>query len=192
MIFKRNYTKYTDEDLMLKSANGDTRAFTCLYDRYGKKMHSYFYRMLWNDTEKSEDFTQDLFSKIIEKPHLYKEGKKFSSWLYSIAANMCKNEYRSADVRRRAASEMEYLSNNSHEIETKTDANYFKKDLDSAINNLNADQRAVFIMKYKQGLKIKDISESLDCSEGTVKSRLFYALKKLSAELESYNPKSAL
>ena len=192
MIFNRNYTKYTDEDLMSKSAGGDSKAFARLYDRYGKKIHSYFYRMLWNDKEKSEDFTQDLFSKIIEKPHLFQEGKKFSSWIYSIAANMCKNEYRSAEVRKRAQVELEYTLDTSNKMNEGLDADYFKKDLDQAINELNADQRTVFILKYKQGLKIKEISECLDCSEGTVKSRLFYAIKKLSSELEAYNPKSEL
>jgi len=192
MIFNRNYTKYSDEELMSKSRDGDTKAFSILYDRYGKKVHSYFYRMLWNDREKSEDFTQDLFSKIIEKPHLFQEGKKFSSWIYSIAANMCKNEYRSAEVRKKAQVELEYTTSSFDSISEQTDSKFFKHDLDIAIDQLNPEQRAVFILKYKQGLKIKDISDCLDCSEGTVKSRLFYAIKKLSSELEAYNPKSEL
>ena len=177
---------------MTLSATGDSSAFTHLYDRYAKKMYHYFYRMLWNDVEKAHDFTQDLFSKIIEKPEMYKEGKKFSSWFYSIAANMCKNEYRSAEVRSRAAKEIEHRDTNSSLNYEKTDEGFFKRDLDQAMNLLNDEQRIAFIMKYKQGFKIKEIAECLECSEGTVKSRLFYALKKLSAELSVYNPKSEL
>jgi RNA polymerase sigma-70 factor (ECF subfamily) len=148
--------------------------------------------MLWNDIEKANDFTQDLFSKIIEKPERYKKGNKFSSWLYSIAANMCKNEYRSVEVRSRAAIEIQYRDSNVSLNDERTDANLFKHDLDQAMNLLNDEQRIAFIMKYKQGFKIKEIAECLECSEGTVKSRLFYALKKLSTELSVYNPKSEL
>jgi len=192
MIFSLNHKKMSDEDLMQKSANGDHRAFAKLYDRYGKKMHAYFYKMLWNDAEKAKDFTQDLFGKIIEKPHLFDQNKKFSSWIYSIAGNMCKNEYRSAEVRTRAGKELIYTADGTSFNKENTDMNFFKDDLDKALDLLNEDQRIVFIMKYKQGFKTKEIAECMDCSEGTVKSRLFYALKILSKELSMYNPKSEL
>ena len=177
---------------MSRSASGDNKAFAMLYDRFSKKMYHYFYRMLWNDEEKAQDFTQDLFMKVIEKPHLYDEGRKFSTWLYSIATNMCKNEYRSHDVRKKANVEISHTHNHSSINNENTDYDFFKKDLQQAIELLNNDQRMVFIMRHKQGFKTRQIAEFLDCSEGTVKSRLFYALKILSKELSAYNKTNLL
>jgi RNA polymerase sigma factor (sigma-70 family) len=52
---------------------------------------------------KARDFTQDLFSKLIQKPDSFDENRSFKTWLYSIAHNMCKNEYAKMEVRRRSA-----------------------------------------------------------------------------------------
>ncbi len=88
MIFKPEYNLWTDEQLMSASTKGDNKAFGLLYDRYSQKMVNYFARMLWGDREKGIDLTHDLFTKIIKNPKLYKEGKKFSTWIYAIASNM--------------------------------------------------------------------------------------------------------
>ena len=80
-------------------SEGKQRAFDELYERYAKKVHYFFWKMLGNDAEKADDFVQDLFLKLIEKPHLFQEEKKFSTWLYAVAGNMCKNEYRKTAVR---------------------------------------------------------------------------------------------
>ena len=69
--FRSSYRAYPDAKLMRLITKGDERAFSVLYDRYGEKMHRYFYRMLWQEQQKAEDFTQELFMKIINKPHLY-------------------------------------------------------------------------------------------------------------------------
>ena len=76
-IFKTSYRDLPDEALMREIARRDERAFAELYDRHGARMHRYFYRMLWRDAAKAEDFTQELFLKIIEKPHAFDTARPF-------------------------------------------------------------------------------------------------------------------
>jgi len=185
-----DYTIQSDEDLMVLSTKGDTNAFGELYDRYAKRMILYFSKMLWNDREKAADFTQDLFTKIIKNPGLFKEGRKFSTWVYSIANNMCKNEYRSHEVRTRHAPGIKdtYTLNQSNYFD-KADKGTFKESLDQELAKLEPLKRSTFIMRYKHDLSIREIADVMNCSEGTVKSRLFYSLKKLSVGLKQFDPK---
>lgn len=174
---------------MTRSSQGDTQSFSILYDRYAGKMVNYFARMLWNDHEKAADLCHDLFTKIIKKPELYRSGKKFSTWIYSIASNMCKNEYRHHEVKERhsVGIKQAYESRVSHSSPN-LDHQEFKISLDEKLNDLNQPQRSTFIMRYKQGLSIKEIADVMDCSEGTVKSRLFYTAKKLAKQLSHFDP----
>jgi RNA polymerase sigma-70 factor (ECF subfamily) len=191
-LFGKNYIDLADEALMQLVADGDQRAFNVLYDRYSSAMLNYFYRMLWKDREKAEDFMQDLFTKIIHKPHLYDPKRKFKTWLYSVANNMCKNEYRKQEVRKNTSSGLHEniaVSDGGHDPNRSMDTKMFNKQLQEELMKLDDKQRATFIMRYKQDMSIKEIAATFDCSEGTVKSRLFYTLKKLSDKLKIFDPK---
>lgn len=189
-MFNKNI-EHTDEHLMQEVIHGNARAFSLLYDRYSEKMIRYFYRMLGQDREKAEDFTQDIFTKLIEKPHLYDSSKKFSTWLYSIANNMCKNEYRRLAVRKNTIpgepDSNKTKDENSEDIITSMDKKTFNKLLDIELGLLDEKHRSTFIMRYQEEMSIKEISEALDISEGTVKSRLFYTIRKLSEKLKVFD-----
>lgn len=183
--------EHTDEQLMEAVINGDARAFSLLYDRYAEKMVRYFYRMLGQDIEKAEDFAQDIFTKLIEKPHLFDTGKKFSTWLYSVANNMCKNEYRRLAVRKNTIpgepDANRTKDENSEDVIASMDKKTFDKLLDIELGLLDEKHRSTFLMRYQEEMSIKEISEALDISEGTVKSRLFYTIKKLSEKLKVFD-----
>ncbi len=190
MVFKNDHSNLSDEELMDRSAQGDTSAFSELYDRYAGKITRYFVRMLWNDQEKARDLTQDLFTKIIKRPELYRKGNKFSTWIYSIASNMCKNEYRHHEVVQKHSLGIKEMYGGGKGVSNPSlDLKDFKLSLDDELGKLEYNQRSTFIMRYKQGLSIKEIAEVMDCSEGTVKSRIFYTLKKLAKELHHFDPK---
>ena len=169
----------------------DAKAFSEIYDRYGKKMLNYFHRMLWKDKEKAEDFMQDLFVKIIEKPQMFDASRPFKTWLYSIANNMCKNEYKKQEIRRDKHEILTRELDNSiqDDFSENLDFREFNVKLDQELQKLDENHRSTFIMRYKEDLTIKEISEIMECSEGTVKSRLFYSLKKLTPHLQVFNPK---
>jgi len=181
----------SDEQLMLAVTAGNAQAFSQLYDRYAEKMMRYFYRMLGQDREKAEDFAQDLFTKLIEKPHLFDPAKKFSTWLYSIANNMCKNEYRRLAVRKNMVpgepDANRAKDENSEDVIALMDKRTFDKLLDIELGLLDEKHRSTFLMRYQEEMSIKEISEALDISEGTVKSRLFYTIKKLSEKLKVFD-----
>src|SRR5882762_5386667 len=99
-----SYQNYSDEMLLPEIAGGVTAAFNELYQRYGQKMFSYFFRMLWKDKDLADDQVQELFIKIISHAKDFEQDRTFSTWIYSIAHNMCKNEYRKKETRMKHAS----------------------------------------------------------------------------------------
>lgn len=179
-----------DEQLMLAIAAGNRSAFSVLYDRYSEKLFRFFLKMLNNNKEKAEDFLQDIFMKLVEKPHLFNPDNKFSTWIYSIAHNMCKNEYRKMDVRKIMSNNVgdqavEKPCNNVAQ-EKKVDLGFFDKELQDNLLNLDEDKQTTFNLRHHSGLSIKEIAEIMLCSEGTVKSRLFYTHKHLSKHLSHF------
>jgi RNA polymerase sigma-70 factor, ECF subfamily len=182
--------EYSDEQIMLLVQKGRTEALSELYDRYSGKMLNFFYRMLNKDIDNAKDFAQDLFLKIISNPSAFDCSKKFSVWIYTIAGNMCKNEYRRVSVRNEHKNSMihQYTDNKSY-IEDKIDYKLFKTNLDESLEKIDTNQKEIFLLRFQQELSIKEISEILQCPEGTIKSRLFYTVKILSDRLKVFAPK---
>ena len=185
------YKSYSDEKLIAQIASHDEWAFEELYDRYSKRMLHFFYKMLNQEEETAQDFLQDLFMKIVEKSHSFNSKWRFSTWIYSIASNMCKNEYRSRNVRKIMTHiEEEGQLGNSYSLEEfRLDRQQFTSCLSDEVEKLPEAHREVFILRYQQELSIKEIADVMQCAEGTIKSRIFYSLKKLSQKLQAFNPK---
>lgn len=162
----------------------DEKAFAEIYQRYADKIFRYFYRMLYQNEDKANDFTQDLFIKVIEKPHLFDPNRRFSTWIYTVAGNMCKNEYR-RHSRYQFTNEMPELRT-LNLFEEQMDNSLFMKHLEQAVQELDEVPRQCFILRYQEEMGIREISEILGCPEGTVKSRLFYTLRKLAKRLKVF------
>ncbi len=189
-----NYSNYTDNELMQGILEKDSRAFSELYDRYNGMMVNYFYKMLWQDKEKAQDFMQDLFAKIIEKPKLYDLSRNFKTWLFSVANNMCKNEYRKQSIRHNTSYDIEeglQIKDTGMNAMDNLQDSQFSEKLKLELDKLDEKQKSAFVMRYFQELSIKEIAETLHISEGTVKSRLFYTLKKLTVSLKEFAPQLA-
>lgn len=185
-LFKPTYTALTDEKLMALIARKDSQAFDVLYSRYGRLMYNYFHRMLWKDREKARDFTQDLFSKLIQKPDSFDESRSFKTWFYSIAHNMCKNEYAKMEVRRSAHKDIIAHTDAGVHDSQKMDREAFNIKLEEALSELDEVKRTTFELRFRQEMSIQEISDVMKCSEGTVKSRLFYTLKQLNEKLKVF------
>jgi len=185
---KQIYKLLSDEELMEKINRRDDRAFAALYDRYSGKMVNYFFTMMRRDEEKAQDMMQDLFSKLAEKPESFNTERNFKTWFYSIANNMCKNEYRAKEVRMRVHEDIRADSafSESPAKATQMDRETFKQKLDEALQELEELKRETFVMRYQEEMSIKEISAIFNCSEGTVKSRLFCTLKDLNSRLKAY------
>ena len=190
----RKYTSYSDNELMQLVVDKDSRAFSELYDRYSQMLANYFFKMLWQDEEKAQDFMQDLFTKIIEKPHLFDLKRNFKTWMFSVANNMCKNEYRKQSIRKNTSYDMDegyqIKDNQASALDSLQDS-LFSEKLTQELELLDEKQKSTFVMRYFQDMSIKEIAQALDLSEGTVKSRLFYTLKKLTVSLKDFAPEMA-
>ena len=189
-LFSHRIQHVSDEQLMDGIKRGDGVAFDELYSRYSTRLLHYFYRMLGGQEEKAQDFLQDLFVKLVEKPGLF-SGPRFSTWIFTVAHNMCKNEYRRMNIRNAATPDvlMTLKTDMDDHVERHLDHQAFARALCNALNALKEEQRQVFLLRHQENFSIKEISEIVGCSEGTVKSRLFYTTKKLARRLRVFDPK---
>ncbi|MNJ85960.1 ECF RNA polymerase sigma factor SigL [compost metagenome] len=190
-MIKKEYDQMTDEQLVIAMAGGDQRAFDKLYVRYSSALLSYFMRMLWRDREKSEDFVHDFFTKVIHRPELFDTTRSFKTWMYSVANNMCKNEYKKQEIRKNTSNGLDNsysVSDVNKNTENQVHHTLFKEAYDYQVTQLEDKHREVFEMRHFDGLSIKEIAEALEISEGTIKSRLFYATKYLAQGLKEYQP----
>lgn len=189
-FFRKKYTQCTDEELIVQLATrSSNEALSELYARYAEKVLGFFIRIFRGDIEKAQDFMQDLFLKILENHHLFDPKRRFYPWMFSIASNMAKTSFRKIPD---ASLQEEFGSTEANWVwnEGSLDKAQFQQALQESIDGLEDHHRHTFILRYLQELSVKDIAEITEVSEGTVKSRLFYATRKISEKLEEFNPKS--
>jgi RNA polymerase sigma-70 factor (ECF subfamily) len=187
------YSLMNDQDLMLYLQQGEALAFDELYNRYSKRLLGYFIRMLNFDREKAQDSLHDVFLKIIEKPEQFDRSRSFKSWVFTIAYNTCKNHYKHDGVVKEAKDELKHTTDVLDEkffvsMAAKMDAVDFKKALNTELASLPMDKKTTFVLRYQEDYSINEIAEIMECSEGTVKSRIHYTLRILSEKLKIYNP----
>jgi RNA polymerase sigma-70 factor, ECF subfamily len=185
---KQNSTKsmhrLSDEQLMMiyQTINDSRRhkAFDCLYERYSRPISNYFYFTLNNNSEKAQDFVHDLFLKIIENPTVFNPQYSFKGWIYRVASNMCKNEFRHIKT------DLAFQQHQTSEAISESLFTDEERHLRHCISLLNQEHRALIVLRFRINLTIKEIAEIYECPEGTIKSRLFYATRELSTIYKNY------
>jgi len=179
----------TDEDLVLAFQAGDTSAFDLLVRRWDRKIQGAAFRVLGSDDE-ARDVSQEAFLKAFRSLGAFKREARFSSWLYQIALNLCRDR-----LRRRKGREMlslDVLEDNGHSLPgpapTALDlvqARDLARVVADAVRQLSDEQREAVILKEYQGLTFPEISEVLGVPVSTVKTRLYRALSQLKTLLEA-------
>ena len=189
-IFQKQVKQLSDEELMKLLSKGNQKAFDEIYLRYSDVLFGYFMKMLARDKEKCEDMVHDLFAKIIRKPDYFNVNRSFRTWVFSVACNMCKNEYKRMSVRKHVSNDFEPIKSLQAQSDTlkKVHESTFSESFYKALNALDEKHKNVFALRHFEGLSMKEIAETLEINEGTVKSRLFYATKTLAKELKEFNP----
>ena len=180
---------------MLCYANGNSQAFAVLLRRYEKKILNFIFRSVGH-RERAEELTQDVFMRVIRSAKKYKPTAKFTTWLYTIARNICIDESR-RQARKKTLSLDDSISKNADSktfldqiIDTKATAGAaslararFIERLRLALLKLPIEQRQVFVLRHYNGLKFREIAELSGVSDNTVKSRMRYALQALQHNL---------
>jgi RNA polymerase sigma-70 factor (ECF subfamily) len=180
----------TDEQLVEEFRSGNIRAFNSLVERWQQRIHRLAYRYFSSHDEAME-ITQRTFIKAYKKMHTLEDTRKFSSWLYRIANNLCLDEAKRAG--RKRTTSLEAISAHpaingdfAHpgQAMQQQELGYL---LQRALNQLPPEQRVVVIMKEYEGLKFREIAEILEEPENTIKSRMYYGLKALKNIFEQWN-----
>jgi RNA polymerase sigma-70 factor (ECF subfamily) len=168
-----------DEWLVLQAQGGDMKAYSILIKRWHPKMLSHAYRMT-QDPEVAKDITQETWKAITTKLRSLQSPQAFKVWVYRIISNKSADWIKARQKERAAIKENDLVA-----PVTEPDENIDKIRL--ALNHLEGDSKLILTMFYVDGHSVKAISEILNLSEGTIKSRLFYSRKKLKEKFVNIN-----
>jgi RNA polymerase sigma factor (sigma-70 family) len=184
-----------DADLVERAQNGDTAAFDELVIKHSPKLYGLVYHMTSNH-EDTNDVLQDVFAKAYRSLKRFRGNSAFYTWIYSIAVNMTLNFLKKRNRQRKFS--LDDIDSNIHndkdfiELTAGTtpdqEANLseLQQRLNEAMMQLSEDHRAVVTMFDIQGMPHAEISKILGVSEGTVRSRLFYAHRQLQTHLDEF------
>jgi RNA polymerase sigma-70 factor (ECF subfamily) len=177
-----------DAELVERYLEGNGRAFQVLADRYHDRLLNFIYRTI-GDRDRSEDLVQETFVRVYRHLHRYDPTKKFSTWIYTIASNLAKNELRNRS--RNPMVLFQAIKKNwdaDHRPLQWEDSSYSPDDLyrkrhlrekvEEAVEQLPEHHRVVFVLREMEGKTYEEISEITGVTLGTVKSRLNRARNK--------------
>jgi len=161
---------------------GDPRAFGQIVARYQVRLLNFVYRMI-GDRERAEDLVQEAFLRIYRHIDRFDRTRKFSTWIYTIASNLAKNELRNrsrapfVDLDRAGnREEDERTQIDFEDTGTRPDELYDRRSLkalvDETVAKLASHHREVFVLRELEGKSYEEIAEIMHCNLGTVKSRL--------------------
>ena len=184
---------FDEQELIARAQNGDTEAFNPLVYKYQQKIYNLIYRKV-GDRETAEDLCQEVFLKAWQALPNFKEQSVFYTWLYQIAFN-CSIDYIRKRNRQRVL-RFEELPQNADDTLQMTELQpspctiLERKELGDVIrkatHQLPLSQRSAFYLRHWEELPIKEIALRLGKSEGTVKTYLYHARRKLRSLLLPY------
>jgi len=183
----------SDEDLMARVGEDDDRAFSELVRRFQGRVTNLVSRVL-NDRECADDLAQEVFVRVFVHRRNYRRGSKFSTWLFTIAANLAKNEIRRR-VRRRnwfsldALQEMVkdsaiQLADPTEGRESLMEREQLREAMGRAIATVPERYRLALVLRDIEGLPYEEIAQVLNIPGGTVRSRINRARGMLKRKLQ--------
>jgi RNA polymerase sigma-70 factor (ECF subfamily) len=161
---------------------GRTRAFNELVERYQKRLLNFVFRTI-GDRERAEDLVQEVFIRVHRHLHRFDQSKKFSTWIYTIASNLAKNELRNRSrsplvlfqtIKKNWEADHRPLQfeDKHHRPEDLYRKRHLRELVEWAVAQLPEHHRVVFVLRELEGKTYEEIAEITDCNLGTVKSRL--------------------
>jgi len=190
----------SDNSLVKEFISGNDAAFTQLVTRYKDSLTNYL-NMMVGDYDTAADLCQETFLRVYRNIHRYSNLYQFSTWIYRIATNLAIDEMRYRKRRgqvfyknvwgsRKSSAEKEVPEFEITDVRRGPRDEMLRKEssqvLGDAIRSLPEKYRTAFIMKEVQGLPYDTIAKVLNCSAGTIKSRLHRARELLQRKLERY------
>lgn len=169
----------TDQELVQKTLGGDKEAFSFLVQRYQRQIYSLTYR-LTNDPEDAQDLAQEVFIHIYKVLGKYDQDRKFFSWMYKVASNVCYNSLRKAKSEQAVSLDLDKvvefapLVNNNG---TQPDEYYERREtqvlVQQAVSELPEKYRLPLVLRYLEDLSYREIAEYMDLPVTTIETRLY-------------------
>ncbi len=190
-----------DNDLFASYLEGNAESFRVLFRRHARGLVNFAYRML-RDESLAEEVAQEAFSRVVRSPPDLDRGTKFSTYLYSVARNLCIDELRKRKIRRHLSLDaqgpgeegrtlMEKMPGNSPSTDAMAMDGELRERIEAAIAEIPESQREVFLLREFAELSFEEVARSVGCSENTAKSRMRYALERLRSLLGDLHPEDA-
>jgi len=179
----------TDEELVARSVGGDLDSFNQLVRRWERPIYALAYRVIGRE-EEARDVCQEAFLRAFRSLGGFKGHAKFSSWLYRITLNLCRDwirrERRAPFVPTPEGVDLVELAGEqgAESIEDVVTRNDLGRRVARAMKKLPEEQRTAIILKEYQGLTFQEIADLLNCPVSTIKTRLYQGLHVLRRELE--------
>lgn len=183
-----------DAEVVKAFLAGEERAFQELVERYQNRLLNFVVRTV-GDRERGEDLVQEVFIRVYRHLHRFDQTKKFSTWIYTIASNLAKNELRNRS--RNPLVFFQTLKKNwddedrplqFEDSQSRPDDLYRKRHLralvEESVHQLPEHHRQVFVLRELEGKSYEEIAEITGCNLGTVKSRLNRARNSFAAIIE--------
>jgi RNA polymerase sigma-70 factor (ECF subfamily) len=175
-----------DEHAMRRvQRSGDPAAFAMLVARWETPIHRLCLRMVL-DEHRAEDLTQETFARVFGNRASFDPGRRFSTWIWRIAINLCNEEHR----RRKTRGETSTLDVEPQREDASGDPSAMASRVEradlvrQAVKRLSEEQRAVVVLREYEQLKFREIADVLEVPEGTVKWRMREALAQLAEQLK--------
>ena len=189
----------TDPDvrLMLRAQQGDEAAFPELFQRLGPRVLQYVRRLVGSEA-RAEEITQDVFVQMFRFRHRYRPESKLSTWVFTIATNLCLNELRRperqlrVDLREHRQDEGDHHDESSLpdpdaiDPEQGAAGRELARALETAVAALPPKQRAALLLSRIDGMAYRDVADALGTTEGAVKALLFRATHGLRDRLRDF------
>ena len=178
-----------DGDVVSAFLAGEERAFEELVDRYQGRLLNFVYRTI-GDRDRAEDLVQEVFIRVYRHIGRFDRSKKFSTWIYTIASNLAKNELRNRSRNPlvlfqtiKAKFEDEERPLQFEDVHTRPDDLFRKRHLremvEQSVGQLPAHHREVFVLRELEGKSYEEIAEIMETPIGTVMSRLHRGRRQL-------------
>ena len=177
----RPLTELTDEELIAGFQEGDEKAFTELVHRFKDPLMNFVFRYV-GDWDECYDIVQDTFVRMYRSKHSYKPIAKLSTWVYTIAVNLCKTYLRRRKLRRvfgLDSTQREYQSapafdppDEHQHADRLAESSVLEERIQQALESLDAKYREVIILRDIQDLPYDEIAVMTGLNIGTVKSRI--------------------
>lgn len=194
---EQEQSRREDEGLVARSQGGDSTAFDALVVKYSPRLYALVYNMTANH-EDTNDMLQDVWAKAYRSIGGFRGKSKLSTWLHTIATNTTINFLKRRGNRRTLSlddvdsglfQDKEFVELQAASTPVReTDLGEMQRKINGAMMQLTPEHRAAVTMFDIQGMPHADIAKVLGISEGTVRSRLYYAHKQLQAWLSEFAP----